>query len=89
MRLRLQNNSKCPSVDACHLPEDCLVSWSGVVSYLCAAHSTFLERALGYVISADVAIFTPVAGEKAANTRRTPAEEKNKRKLHERSVLSR
>lgn len=65
-----------------------MVSWSGLASYLRAAHSTFLERTLGYVISADVAIFTPVAGERAANARRTPTEEKNKREFHERSVVS-
>lgn len=61
---------------------------AGLLSYLCAAHSAFLERALGYVISADVAIFTPVARERAANARRTPAEDKNKRELHERTVVS-
>lgn len=36
------------------------------VSYLDAADSALLEGALGHVVGADVSIFTPVAGERAA-----------------------
>lgn len=48
------------------------------LSYLDAADSALLEGALGHVVGADVPIFTPVAGERAAYAWRAPAR-KNER----------
>lgn len=43
-----------------------LIQLEHVVSYLDIADSALLEGALGHVVGADVPIFTPVAGERAA-----------------------
>lgn len=54
------------------------VCLGSIVSYLHAADASLLEGALSQVVGADVAVFTPVAGEGAAHTGGAPGERRER-----------